>query len=125
MKLSPFLAAATVTLVVTLATDASQGAAQEEVLMPEVNVRGQPALHPHHPQDPTYSSPPIGCAEVVTPSAPVAGFAFANAARAKEGTPVIPDLNNPSSASDFGRRRAYEQHPATPPGREGKPGCGL
>jgi hypothetical protein len=93
--------------------------------MPEVSVTGTPEAR-RHPQDALWSQRPLGCAEVIVPSeGGAAAGAYYQASRAKEGIPVIPDLNNPSSASDFGRRRAYEQHPATPPGQEGKPGCGL
>ena len=68
-----------------------------------------------------------GCVEVVTPSgttgSEVGGCFLAR--NAKEGIPVIPSLNDPSSASEIRQDPAGNeyQHPATPAGREGKPGC--
>jgi hypothetical protein len=124
MKRSPLIAAATLTLLMTSTSDAAQSNAQEEVLMPEVSVTGT-AQARHHPQDPTYSERPLGCVEFVTPnSGGNGGFSYAAASKAKEGIPVIPSLNVPSSASDQNRKGpTYYQHPATPAGQEGKPGC--
>lgn len=126
MKLCPLCVTGALTLLAT--SGALQGA--EEVLMPEVNVRDQRTLYryPHHPQDPTYAEPPPGCVEVIVPAQPSVGFAYANAARAREGIPVIPDMNNPSSANSRNATWAsagkdFYQHPATPPGQEGKIGC--
>jgi hypothetical protein len=116
---------ATIAIAMT-ALAASPGKPQEEVLMPEVSVRGQ-AVDRRHPQDGTGAERPLGCVEVITPNTGEDGYFQARFA--KEGIPVMPDLNNPSSAS--GRRAtlagagrvSYYQHPATPAGREGKAGC--
>jgi hypothetical protein len=121
VKLGLLMAAAMLSILTT--TGSSQGAAKdEEVVMPEVTVSGQ-AVDRQHPQDNTYSERPLGCVEVVTPHGTgneLGGYFLAR--NAKEGIPVIPSLNDPSSASEYGRRREY-QNPATPPGQEGKPGC--
>jgi hypothetical protein len=124
MKRSPLIAAATLTLLITSATDAAQSNAQEEVLMPEIAVSGQAEAR-RHPQDSIWSERPLGCVEVITPSrGGDAAGAYAAASKAKEGIPVIPDLNDPRSASDQNRRGpTYYQHPNTPPGQAGKPGC--
>ena len=110
-----------------LATSAGtlQGAAnEEEVLMPEVNVRGDALVRPH-PQDNTYSERPLGCVEVVTPTGTGNEMGGYHQARfAKEGIPVIPNLNDPTSAAEQMRRGAtHYQSTRTPPGQEGKPGC--
>lgn len=127
MKFNSFTALASVIILTMSASDLSRSA-DEEVLMPEIAVTGQPEARPH-PQDALWSERPLGCVEVVVPSSggPAAG-SFYQASRAKEGIPVIPDLNNPSSGN--GRNatlasagRDYDHHPATPPGQEGKPGC--
>ena len=123
MKCSPLMAA-TFALLMTSAADAAQSNAPEEVLMPEVSVTGQAAARPH-PQDNTYSERPLGCVEVVTPhgTGNEIGGHF-QGRNAREGIPVIPSLNNPSSANETYRRGpSYYQHPATPAGQEGKPGC--
>jgi hypothetical protein len=115
----------------TSAPGSSQGAAkEEEVLMPETSVSGE-AVARRHPQDALWSQRPLGCVEVVVPSdggAPAG--AYYQASRAKEGIPVIPSLNDPSSANGRAATLAgwaaggdYYQHPATPAGQEGKPGC--
>ena len=127
MKIKSALApAATLTFLMTWLPHSSQGAAQEEVLMPEVSVSGD-AVARRHPQDALWSQRPLGCVEVIAPSdGGHAAGAFYQASRAKEGIPVIPDLNNPSSANGRAATlagRDYYQHPATPPGQEGKPGC--
>ena len=123
MKRIALIAAAVLTLI-TSAVIAAQGKPQEEVLMPEIAVTGQAAAR-QHPQDNNYSERPLGCVEVVTPrgTGNETGGYF-QARFAKEGIPVIPSLNDPSSASDQYRRGpTYYQHPATPAGQEGKPGC--
>ena len=122
MKLCPLCVTATFALVATAAPGVTRGA-QEEVLLPEVNVRSQSVDRPH-PQDNTYSDRPLGCVETATPSGTgneLGGYFLAR--NAKEGIPVIPSLNDPSSASEFGKRHDYVQHQATPAGQEGKPGC--
>ena len=123
MKRNALIAAATLTLLMTSATDAAQRNAQEEVMMPEVSVTGGVVQSPHHPQDPLYSERPPGCVEVIVPSGGGdGGGAYYAASRAKDGIPVIPSLNDPSSAADHNRKGpVYEQ--ATPAGQEGKPGC--
>jgi hypothetical protein len=124
MKLGPLMAAATLTIQMTSAPAATQGKPQEEILMPEIAVSGQAEVRPH-PQDNTYSERPLGCVEVVTPSGTgnEAGGYF-QARFAKEGIPVIPDLNDPTSAAEQMRRGpTNDQSPRTPPGQEGKPGC--
>jgi hypothetical protein len=97
---------------------------EEEVLMPEVEVTGAAAAR-RHPQDGNYSERPLGCVEVVTPRGTgneIGGYHQARFAR--EGIPVIPDLNDPRAAADYWRRGpTYDQSPKTPPGREGKAGC--
>jgi hypothetical protein len=123
VKLDALMAAAALSLLA--ATGASRGAAQEEVLMPEVSVRGQAVDRPH-PQDNTYSDRPLGCVEVVAPSGTGNEMGgYFQARFAKEGIPVIPSLNDPSSASDNYQRgtAVYHQSSRTPPGQEGKPGC--
>lgn len=124
MKLDSFFATGIIALLVTTAPGYSHGAAQEEVLMPEVKVSGEAVDRPH-PEDSNYSERPLGCAEVVTPrgTGNESGGYF-QARFAKHGIPVIPNLNDPRSASDYWRRGpAYDQSPKTPPGQEGKPGC--
>jgi hypothetical protein len=108
----------------TSAADAAQSNAPEEILMPEIAVTGEAAARPH-PQDGNYSERPLGCVEVVTPrgTGNETGGHF-QARNAREGIPVIPSLNNPSSANEQWRRGpTYYQSPATPAGQEGKPGC--
>ena len=126
MKLTPLMTAATLTLVMTSAPGSSQGAAkEEEVLMPEIAVTGQAEAR-QHPQDGNYSERPLGCAETVTPSGTgnELGGHF-QGRNAREGIPVIPSLNDPSSASDHYQKgpNMYYQSPRTPAGQEGKPGC--
>lgn len=120
MKIVPVHVTAALTLLAICG--AVRGA--EEVLMPEVEVSGQAVDRPH-PQDNTFSERPLGCVEVVTPLGTGNETGGYHQARfAKEGIPVMPSLNDPSSASDQYRRGpTYYQHPATPAGREGKPGC--
>jgi hypothetical protein len=123
MKRSPLIAAATLCLLMTSA-GAAQTGAQEEILMPEMQVTGDAAARPH-PQDSNHSERPLGCVEVVTPrgTGNELGGHF-QGRNAREGIPVIPSLNNPSSAADHLRKGpTYYQHPATPAGQEGKPGC--
>jgi hypothetical protein len=118
------MAATTLALLMTSAAGAAESNAQEEVLLPEMQVTGQAAARPH-PQDNNYSERPLGCVEVVTPrgTGNETGGYF-QGRNAREGIPVIPSLNDPSSASDQWRRGpTYYQHPATPVGQEGKPGC--
>ena len=92
--------------------------------MPEVSVTGRAEAR-SHPQDGNWSERPLGCVEVVTPSGAgneMGGYFQARFAR--EGIPVIPSLNDPSSANEQWRRGAsYYQSPKTPAGQEGKPGC--
>ena len=116
------MAAATLTLLMISAAEAAQSTAREEVLMPEVNVTGDAAARPH-PQDNTFSERPLGCVETVTPSGTGNELGGHFQGRyAREGIPVIPSLNDPSSAADHNRKGpVYEQ--VTPPGQEGKPGC--
>jgi hypothetical protein len=124
VKRNSLIAAATLTLLMTSAADAAQSSAQEEILMPEIAVTGQAAAR-QHPQDGNYSERPLGCVETVTPrgTGNETGGYF-QARNAREGIPVIPSLNNPSSANETYRRGpSYYQHPATPAGQEGKPGC--
>ena len=124
MKPKPWMAAATVTLLMTTAPGPSQGAAQEEVLMPEISVSGAAEAR-RHPQDGNWSERPLGCVEVVTPSGTGNELGgYFQARFAKEGIPVIPDLNDPTSAAEQMRRGPTNyQSPRTPPGQEGKPGC--
>jgi hypothetical protein len=109
----------------TSAADAPQSKPQEEVLMPEIAVTGEAEAR-RHPQDALWSERPLGCVEVIVPSSGGhAAGSFYQASKAKEGIPVMPDLNNPSSANGrnatlAGARGDYYQHPATPPCQEGK-----
>ena len=127
MKLNPLFVTATLTLLMTSAPGSSQGAEKEEALMPEITVTGQPEAR-RHPQDALWSERPLGCVETIAPSSGGhSAGAFYQASRAKEGIPVIPDLNVPSSANGRNATLAgwraggdYDQHPATPPGQEGK-----
>jgi hypothetical protein len=123
MKRTPLLAAVTFTLLMTSAPVASQSAPQEEILLPEVPVTGDAAAR-QHPQDSTWSEDRIlGCVEVVTPhTGGELGGSF-QARNAKHGIPVIPSLNNPSSASDNYQRGVAIYHQTTPVGQKGKPGC--
>src|SRR5215207_7988279 len=99
MKLGPFMAAAILTTQMNTAPAATQGKPAEETLMPEVNVSGDAEAR-RHPQDALWSERPLGCVEVIVPSSGGhAAGSFYQASRAKEGIPVIPDLNNPSSAT--------------------------
>ena len=110
-------------MLMTSAPVASQGKAQEEVLLPEIAVTGE-AESRQHPQDGNYSDRPLGCVEVVTPSSggnELGGSFFARFA--KEGIPVIPDLNDPSGVSDSRPDRTGKAHQATPPGQEGSNKC--
>jgi hypothetical protein len=124
MKRIPLIAAATLTLLMTSAPVASQGKPQEEVLMPEIAVTGEAAAR-QHPQDSNWSERPLGCVEIVTPRGTGNELGGYHQARnAREGIPVMPSLNDPASAADHLRKGpTYYQHPATPPGRQGKPGC--
>ncbi|HEX2828212.1 MAG TPA: hypothetical protein VHP37_17795 [Burkholderiales bacterium] len=126
MKRIALVAGATIAIGMTSALAATRGTPQEEVLMPEVSVRGQ-AVDRQHPQDGIYAERPLGCVEVVTPSgttgSEVGGYFLAR--NAPEGIPVIPSLNDPTSASDNHQRgtAVYHQSEKTPVGQEGKPGC--
>jgi hypothetical protein len=124
MKRIPLIAAATLTLLTTSAPVASQGKAQEETLLPEIAVTGTAAARPH-PQDGNWSERPLGCVEIVTPNGTGNELGGYHQARnAREGIPVMPSLNDPSSAADHLRKGpTYYQHPATPAGQQGKPGC--
>jgi hypothetical protein len=124
VKRHALIAAATLTLLTTSAPVASQGKAQEEALLPEVAVTGEAAARPH-PQDGNWSERPLGCVEIVTPNGTGNELGGYHQARyAREGIPVMPSLNDPSSAADHLRKGpTYYQHPATPAGQVGKPGC--
>ena len=118
------MAVATLTLLMTSAADAAEPNrnAQEEVLMPEVQVTGEATARPH-PQDGNFSARPLGCVEVVTPRGTgneTGGYFQARYARA--GIPVIPNLNDPASAAELSRK-GPTYHQVTPPGQEGTNKC--
>jgi hypothetical protein len=115
--------AATFTLLTTSANVFSQSKPQEEELLPEVSVTGAAVDRPH-PADNTYSERPLGCVEVVTPNGTgneMGGYFLAR--DIAEGIPVIPSLNDPSSASDNSQRSVDIYHQGVPTGQEGKAGC--
>ena len=122
MKRSAVITAATLALLIAAAPAASQGKAQEETALPEIEVTGDAAARPH-PQDGNYSERPLGCVEVVAPSGTgnELGGHF-QARNAREGIPVIPSLNDPTSAAEHNRRGPV-YHQVTPVGQAGKPGC--
>lgn len=116
-------AAATLMLLAINAALAAQGEPQEEVLLPEVEVTGAAAAR-LHPQEGYAADRLLGCVEVITPSGGGGLGGTFQARNAPEGTPVIPNLNDPGSAADYWRRGPTNyQHRATPPGQEGRPGC--
>lgn len=124
LKRTPMIAVATLTLLMTSAADAAEPNrnAQEEVLMPEVQVTSDAAARPH-PQDTNFSERPLGCVEIVTPRSTgneTGGYHQARYARA--GIPVIPNLNDPASASELSRK-GPTYHQVTPPGQEGTNKC--
>ena len=124
MKKNARMVAATLTLLIASSPVASQGKAQEEALLPEIAVTGEAAARPH-PQDGNFSERPLGCVEIVTPNGTGNELGGYHQARyAREGIPVMPSLNDPSSAAEHLRKGpTYYQHPATPAGQQGKPGC--
>jgi hypothetical protein len=115
---------AAIAFLMTSAGPARGAATQEDVLMPEIKVTGDAEAR-RHPQDGNWSERPLGCVEVVTPSGTGNELGGYHQARfAKEGIPVIPDLNDPTSAAEQMRRGPTNyQSPSTPAGQEGKPGC--
>jgi hypothetical protein len=124
LKRTPLIAVATLTLLMTSAADAAEPNpnAQQEVLMPEVQVTGDAPARPH-PQDSNFSERPLGCVEVVTPRGTgneTGGYHQARYARA--GIPVIPNLNDPASAAELSRK-GPTYHQVTPPGQEGTNKC--
>lgn len=122
MRLSPLMAAAILAIQMTASPAATQ--AQADVVMPEVQVSSQAEVRPH-PQDNTYSERPLGCVEIVTPNGTGNELGGHFQARfARDGIPVMPNLNDPTSAMEIWRKGpTNEQSPKTPPGQEGKPGC--
>jgi hypothetical protein len=124
VKRNALIAAASLTLLLTSAPVGSQGKAQEEILLPEIEVNSQAAAR-QHPQDSNYSERPLGCVEVVAPGGTGNELGGHFQGRfARDGIPVMPSLNDPTSAAEHGRRGpTYYQHPATPAGQMGKPGC--
>ena len=111
MKCNARTAAVISTLLMSFAFLTSGNCAQEPPVqtLPEVKVTSEPEVR-HYPGDSTFSDDRLpGCVEVITPRG---GGGLGGSFQSRFGRPsisVIPDLNRPSTASQWNQKETYVQ----------------